>query len=183
MDLSNHLLIAVPNLNDPEFQNAVIYVCEHNQFGAMGVVINKPTHSRVSDILTHMEIEHQVILHNKIVLDGGPLQTESGFVLHSPIEDWQTSLFCSDEVALTTSQDILMAIAMDEGPKKFMLTLGYCSWSGGELEKSIQENLWTVAPASTEILFDTPHSQRYRKALSLVGIQSQIHVPHYIGHA
>lgn len=183
MDLTNHLLIATPGLDDPTYEHAVIYICEHNQFGAMGVIINKPTHSRVSDILTHMEIGHHIIVHNKKVLDGGPLQTENGFVLHSPTDNWQTSLMCSDEVCLTTSQDILIAIADNDEPEMFLMTLGYCNWSSGELEDEIIENYWIVGPSSLDILFNTPHRQRYRKALSLAGIKSHNNIPQLIGHA
>lgn len=183
MDLTNHLLIATPGLEDPTFERSVIYVCEHNQFGAMGVMINKPTHSRVSDILTHMEIGHSTILKNKKVLDGGLLQTDNGFVLHNPIEDWQNSLICSPDICLTTSQDILIAIAANDPPENYIMTLGYCSWNGGQLEEEVIENAWIVAPADLDVIFHTPHRQRYRKALSSAGIKSFNNIPQLIGHA
>lgn len=183
MELSNQLLVAMPSINEPMFEKSVIYIVHHDAYGAMGLAINQPTHSRVSDILTHMEIEHDYIIEDDIVLDGGPLETETGFVLHSPIESWQSSIVVSDEVAMTTSQDILMAIAANEPPEEYILTLGYCNWNGTDLEEEIMDNQWLVVPANHDILFHTSTCQRYKQALRLGGIQSPNLIPQYAGHA
>lgn len=183
MELTNNLLIAMPSIDEPMFEKSVVYIIHHDAYGAMGLHINQATHSRVSDILTHMEIEYDYIIDDFTVLDGGPVETETGFVLHSPIESWQSSIVVSDQVAMTTSQDILMAIAANEPPEEYVMTLGYCNWNGTDLEEEIMDNQWLVVPATREILFHTPTCQRYKQALRLAGIQSPNLMPQIVGHA
>lgn len=173
----------MPSIEDPSFDKSIIYICHHNAYGAMGLAINHPTHSRVSDILTHMEIEHDYIICDDIVLDGGPIDSDSGFVLHSPIENWQNSVIVSDTVAMTTSQDILMAIAANEPPDEFVMTLGCCEWAAGELEEEVINNQWLTVPATRELLFHTNYCARYQSALRLAGIKSTMNIPQFAGHA
>ncbi len=183
MELINQLLIALPRPSDPTFNRAVIYIIHHDRFGTAGLIINHPTHSRVSDIMTHMEIEHDGIEQDGVVLDGGPTDSQRGFVLHSPVNYWQTTASISQHIALTTSQDMMAAIAGNEPPENYLLTLGHCRWHGDKLEKEIRNNHWLVAPSTRELLFRTPYSERYQKALRLAGVHSSISLTEFAGHA
>ncbi len=183
MELNNYLLISLPNNPHLLFDRAVIYVTQHDRFGAEGLIINHPTHSRVGDILTHMHLFQTPLLDNPTVLDGGPFETESGFVLHTPVDHWQTTIQTGPRIALTSSQDILMAIACNEPPPLYLLTLGHCRWFGDQLEKEIRANQWLVAPATRELLFHTPYSERYKKALRLAGVKTSISLTEFVGHA
>ena len=183
MELTNQILIALPKLANPFFNRSVIYMVQHDRFGAAGLIINHPTHSRASDIMTHLDIEHGIIHQDLIVLDGGPVSTENGFVLHSPVEHWQNTAPINNHIALTTSQDILAAIAANEPPENYLFTLGHCRWYGDQLEQEIREDYWLVAPSTRELLFHTPYSERYQKALRLAGIQFPLALAEFSGHA
>lgn len=177
--LNNHFLIAMPNLNDPNFHQSVSYICEHNGEGAMGVVINRLTELTFADLCDQLDIE---ITDNDVaeypIYHGGPVEVERGFILHTPVGDWESTLAVTKEIGLTMSQDIIQAIA--EGydsdntpPEHFMITLGYAGWSEDQLEDEIAENVWLNVPATKDILFNVPAEQRWNAAAALLGINLQ----------
>jgi len=170
--LTNHFLIAVPKLNVPFFHHAVIYICEHTAEGAMGVIINHPTDVALADILEHMDIDvDDPEEFSQPVLAGGPLRQERGFVIHRPVGDWQANLQLQDDVAITTSRDILVSIVEHEGPRDVLVALGYAGWGPGELDKEITvDNDWLVLPATADLLFEVPLSDRWHVAGGRLGI-------------
>ncbi|GAW94739.1 uncharacterized protein family UPF0301 [Colwellia marinimaniae] len=205
MSLENQLLIAMPTLADPYFQKTVTYICEHNKAGAMGLIINLPVNITVADLLKQIEpveaakndscdlpdnsdsTETTAVTDSKnslkqLVLSGGPLAQHRGFVLHSSQTGWNSSLTLSKELMITTSKDILMALGTEKEPEQFMVTLGYASWGPGQLEQELQANSWLTAPADSEILFNTPIEQRWKKATEILGIDLA-HLSSDIGHA
>lgn len=169
--LTGQFLIAMPTLADPNFSQTVTYICQHSGEGALGIVISRPMEMQLAEILSSMKIE---ILHESVagipIYFGGPVQPEHGFVLHSPLGDWQGTLAVNEDVGLTTSRDILEAIAAGEGPEKFLIALGYAGWGRGQLEQEMMDNAWLNVPADPEILFDLPPSQRWRAAASRLGV-------------
>lgn len=183
INLENQLLIAMPALNGSYFNRSVIYVCEHNEDGAMGLIINLPIDLTLNELLAHIEadVESNPIMSQK-VLTGGPVSTQRGFVLHSPQMGWKSSLTLSSDIMITTSKDILMALGTDQAPDKFLVTLGYAGWSAGQLEEEIQANSWLTTDADKDILFNTPIDQRWKKAAETLGIDIA-HLSNEIGHA
>lgn len=179
--LENQFLIAMPSLIDPYFHKTVTFICEHNDNGAMGLVINIPVHISLNELLSQMKADHVKPLSQK-VLSGGPVAPDLGFVLHSSQMGWNSSLELSDNIMLTTSKDILEALGTDDAPEKFMVALGYAGWSPGQLEAEIQQNSWLNIPADAEILFDTPIELRWQKAVEKLGI-NLAHLSADIGHA
>lgn len=177
--LTNHLLIAMPALNDPNFEKSVSYICEHNNEGAMGIVINRPMGLTFADLCDQLDIEiTDSDVESLPIYNGGPVETERGFILHSPIGEWESTLAVSDNIGLTMSQDIIQAIA--EGydsdntpPDKFIITLGYAGWGEDQIEDEIAENVWLNVPASKDILFNTPVEQRWTAAAATLGIDLQ----------
>ncbi|HET8816720.1 MAG TPA: YqgE/AlgH family protein [Pseudidiomarina sp.] len=170
--LQNHFLIAMPNLDDPFFQRSVTYICEHNEDGAMGLVVNQPVDLTVGSLLKQLEI---VVPDASKTLDlpvyaGGPLARDRGFVLHAPVDHWRSSLRLSDDVMITTSKDILESMGQGTPPEKFILTLGYAGWDAGQLEQELAENSWLTIPADPDILFNTPVRERWQKAAARLGI-------------
>lgn len=186
--LCNHFLIAMPSLDDPNFQQSVSYICEHNDEGAMGVVINRLTELTFSDLCEQLDIEiTDTDSSNYPIFDGGPVETERGFILHTPIGDWESTLPVTKDIGLTMSQDIIQAIA--EGydsdntpPKHFIITLGYAGWSADQIEDEVAENVWLNVPASHDILFKTPIDQRWSAAAASLGINLQ-QLSTEIGHS
>ncbi|MCV6639246.1 YqgE/AlgH family protein [Candidatus Albibeggiatoa sp. nov. NOAA] len=172
--LTNHLLIAMPNLDDPHFAQTVTYVCMHNDDGAMGIIINRPISGvDVGQVLEHMEIEsHNPVADRMPVFDGGPVQKERGFVLHEPSDkNWDAMLILQDQMAITTSQDILQAMADGSGPDNVLIALGYAGWSAGQLEQEMLENTWLSIPANdNDIIFNIPAENRWQAAASKLGI-------------
>lgn len=171
MNLAEHFLIAMPSLRDPMFEHSVVLIGEHQESGAMGIVINKPSP-------VHMEVVFAAIGQNtparfagQYVMMGGPVQTERGFVLHTPVGNWESSLHINDELALTTSRDIIDGLAKDDEIDHALLTIGYSSWKKGQLEQEIAQNDWLVVPADQDILFHTPAEERYRAALNKLGVR------------
>ena len=143
INLTGHFLIAMPNLTDPYFTKSVTFICTHNQDGAMGVVINRPTDMTYEVLFEKINLNLQnETLANKPVLYGGPVQPERGFVLHQPTGEWDSSITVLDKIALTTSKDILDAVALGNGPEKLLLTLGYAGWTSGQLEHEMAQNAW-----------------------------------------
>ena len=203
--LSHHFLIAMPGLEDPTFAKSVVYLCEHSERGAMGLIINKPGELSLKHLFEKVELplKRDDLLQSN-VLHGGPVQTERGFVLHEPMletdsEDsehsegsqeaaaeqakdakeastpsksiYASTLSVPGGLAMTTSKDVLEAMANGSGPKRVLVTLGYASWGEGQLESEIGENSWLTVEANPAVIFDTPIEQRYEKALALLGLQ------------
>ncbi|MDD2758932.1 MAG: YqgE/AlgH family protein [Methylomonas sp.] len=170
--LNNQFLIAMPGLADPHFFHTVTYLCQHNQEGALGIVINRPTGMKLKDIFEQMKIRSELeSALNAPIFAGGPVQQERGFVIHSPCDKkWDSSIATAENIMLTSSRDILEAIAKGEGPEHFLIALGYAGWGSGQLEKEIIENAWLNTPCGEAILYDTPISQRWNAAASQLGI-------------
>ncbi|MDH5784275.1 MAG: YqgE/AlgH family protein [Chromatiales bacterium] len=179
----DHFLIAMPALSDPNFDHSVTYICEHNEEGAMGVIINRQMAITMAEVLEQMEIEASSSVDTTVnIHDGGPVHQEHGFVLHSPVGAWEASLQVSDEIALTTSRDILATIAHGEGPKQFLIALGYAGWGPGQLEQEMAENAWLSGPSSSRILFELPLEERWSAAAALLGIDLNL-LSSEIGHS
>lgn len=176
LNLSNHFLIAMPSMpEDPVFSGSVVYLCEHNAGGALGVIINKPTDMSIDTLLDRIDLELEIMpngvpLDRKPVMFGGPVQIERGFVLHAPVEHYSSMMTVSDDIVLTTSKDVLEAVAHGEGPKRILVTLGCAGWSPGQLEREIANNGWLTVRADPNIVFDLPIEQRFDAAMRLLGI-------------
>lgn len=170
-NLTNHFLIAMPSLTDPNFFRTVTFVCEHNANGALGIVINRQTDIRLGDLLKHLKIgDAPESVAARPVYFGGPVAPQRGFVLHRAEGEWEASLKIGDELALTSSRDILAAIARSAGPKDYLVVLGYAGWGPGQLEQELAENAWLSGPASSEILFEMPVERRWQAAAALLGV-------------
>ena len=191
--LSHHFLIAMPGLEDEVFGRSVIYVCEHSARGAMGLIINKPAEMGMRELFDKVDLPlHREDLLTQPVMLGGPVHTERGFVLHEPVrmadpaEDggsiYASTLTVPGGLEMTTSRDVLEALASGAGPRRVLITLGYASWGEGQLESELAENSWLTVPAQPEVVFDTPIAQRYDKALELLGLQAWMLSPE-AGHA
>lgn len=193
INLTNHFLIAMPGLEDDLFAKSVVYVCEHSSKGALGLVINKPADMDLKALFDKIDLpmERADLLAGR-VFQGGPVQTERGFVLHEGTElpgaeDGNSSLYASTMtipggLEMTTSKDVLEAIASGSGPRKVLVSLGYSAWAGGQLETELGENSWITVDADQAIIFDTPVDQRYDKALALLGLQAWM-ISTQAGHA
>lgn len=192
INLTNHFLIAMPALDDAIFSKSVVYVCEHTPRGALGLVINKPAELKMLGLFEKVDLPlNRPDLTDNPVFQGGPVQTERGFVLHEPIwvskDQPNESLYASTMVIpggleMTTSRDVLEAISSGAGPRKVLVSLGYSAWGEGQLETELGENSWLTVDADPEIIFDTPVDQRYDKALSLLGLQAWM-ISSQVGHA
>jgi putative transcriptional regulator len=185
IDLSQHFLLAMPTMTDPYFIGALIFVCEHNDSGAMGIIVNRPVELNLGDLLDQIELEpaHPDIKRVPIYF-GGPVQMERGFVLHQPLGSWQSSLAISDSLGLTTSKDILEAVAQDDAgsPSQYLITLGYAGWESGQLENELAQNAWLSVQADPAIIFNRPMDERYAAALDLLGI-NPLMLSDQVGHA
>ncbi len=161
----------MPGCEDPNFSNSVCYVCEHDERGAAAVMVNRPLNLKLADILKQMNIEpEKTRLGDVPVLFGGPVQQERGFVLHRPFGQWHSSFHQGKEISLTTSRDILEAIAKNEGPEEVQISLGYSGWGPGQLEQEVAHNLWLIAPYDEKIVFELPYSERRSAAARLIGV-------------
>ena len=205
--LSHHFLIAMPGLEDPTFAKSVVYLCEHSERGAMGLIINKPGDLSLKHLFDKVELPlHREDLLQSNVLHGGPVQTERGFVLHDPMLEadsensekpvsalppeldaksnsiYASTLSVPGGLAMTTSKDVLEAMSNGSGPKRVLVILGYASWGEGQLESEIGENSWLTVEADPEVIFDTPIEKRYEKALALLGLQPWM-LSNQAGHA
>jgi putative transcriptional regulator len=180
--LRDHFLIAMPGLNDSSFAHTVTYICEHSDKGAMGVVINTATPMLLKEIFVQMELEDISDQGEQIVMSGGPVQPERGFVLHSNETKWHSTLEVSPDICLTASRDIIAALAEGQGPKQFLIALGYAGWGEGQLEEEIAANSWLTVPADKEIIFTTPFEQRWTTAAKALGIDVNL-ISSTAGHA
>jgi putative transcriptional regulator len=170
-DLTNHFLIAMPALSDPNFTQTVTYLCEHTPEGAMGIVINRPSEVTLGEVFDQLGIEKACAQASRsTIYVGGPLQQERGFVLHPGGTAWEATLPVSSEVSITTSRDVLTAIASGEGPKEYLIALGYAGWGAGQLEEELIDNAWLSGPADPEVLFRVPSPRRWRAAAALLGV-------------
>ena len=188
LSLSNHFLIAMPSLNDPNFEQSVSYICEHNDEGAMGIVINRPLDINFTDLCEQLDIE---VTDNEIanypIFDGGPVEMDRGFILHTPLGEWESTIAVTKDIGLTMSQDIIEAIANgyssdNNPPKHFIITLGYAGWSEDQIEEEIASNTWLNVTATDKILFHTPIENRWTAAAASMGINLQT-LSSDIGHA
>lgn len=185
VDFSKQLLLAMPGKVMGSLANTVIYVCEHTQQGALGLVINRPTDLTVGDLLKRLDLPLALEIgprEQAPVFFGGPVQTDRGFVLHMPARGYGSSIQLG-EVALTTSRDVLQDVATGKGPEHMLITLGYTGWGAGQLEEEMAQNAWLNVPATHQILFDTPPEERYDAALANLGISSSIMLSGESGHA
>lgn len=167
--LKNNFLIAMPGLADPRFSQSVTYICEHNEGGAMGIVINQSADMSFNELFDHLNLP-MANKNDSVLLRGGPVQKERGFVLHSSERSWQATQQLSSDICLTGSKDILQDIAADNGPDNVLIALGYAGWSQGQLEQEIIQNSWLTAPASSDVLFNTPLDNRWTAAAKQLGI-------------
>jgi putative transcriptional regulator len=176
--LTNQLLIAMPAMGDPNFAQTVALICDHSPRGALGLILNKPLQMRMGEVFAQLDIAIETgsvadrpALADRPVLRGGPMQTDRGFVVHRAGGQWDSTLKVSDAIHVTTSRDILTAIARGEGPGEAMIALGYAGWDGGQLEDEIRANAWLNAPADSGIIFDLPFESRWRAAARLLGVE------------
>lgn len=173
LSLTNHLLIATPSIQSPEFKHAVIYICEHHEHGTIGLIINRPMEHSLRLVFEQLNIIPTHIEKNKApLLFGGPIQPERGFVIHRPFGQWHSSLLLlPNEVTITTSNDIIRAIADDKGPKDALITLGYVAWAEHQLEDEIiKQGSWLVVPFKPELLYDVPFEGRWEAAGLSIGV-------------
>ncbi|MFZ4873548.1 YqgE/AlgH family protein [Janthinobacterium sp. Mn2066] len=174
LNLANHFLIAMPAMQDPIFGGTVVYVCEHNENGVLGVVINKPTDMTMEVLFDRIDLKlaggSEAPIINEPIMFGGPVQDDRGFVLHTPGARYSSSLTVTEDVAFTTSIDVLEAVAKGDGPERMLVSIGYSGWSPGQLEDEIGRNGWLTVGASADILFDFPIEDRYVAAIKLLGI-------------
>ncbi|PWG61986.1 YqgE/AlgH family protein [Sediminicurvatus halobius] len=181
--LSNHFLIAMPSLADPNFARTVTYLCEHNEDGALGIVVNRPSEVTLDELLDHMGIDASGLgTRATPVFMGGPVQRERGFVLHPPAGEWDASLQVAEGICVTTSRDILEAVARGDGPSQFLVALGYAGWGPGQLEQEMAENAWLSGPAAPDIIFERRHDERWQAAAALLGVDLTL-LSSQTGHA
>jgi putative transcriptional regulator len=169
--LTNHLLIAMPSLADPNFSQTVALICEHSDKGALAIVLNKPLPMKLSDVLSQMKLEPtNDSIAELPVLRGGPVNTDRGFVLHRPGGKWDHTHKVSETIQVTTSRDVLAAMARGEGPTDAFIALGYAGWESGQLEKEMRENAWLTMPVDARLVFEMPLEDRWHGAWRLMGI-------------
>ncbi|GGD49431.1 YqgE/AlgH family protein [Lacimicrobium alkaliphilum] len=168
----NHFLIAMPSLEDPYFSRSLTYICEHNEHGAMGIVTNQPAGLSLKEMLR--QVDKDIEVNNdkaeQIVVAGGPVSQDRGFILHSTQPGWSSSMALTSEIMVTTSKDILGSLGNNKGPEKSLVALGYAGWSAGQLEEEIQENSWLLIEADTELLFDVPVHKKWEAAVKKLGV-------------
>ena len=181
--LTDHFIIAMPGLMDENFNQAVTYICEHDENGTFGIIINRESEITLDDVMQQMNIPyHPDKSKHETVFTGGPVQINRGFILHRPTGNWDSSLIVNDSVALTTSRDILEAIADNKGPNDNIIALGYAGWGPGQLEQEMAANTWLSCPAEQQIIFNTPVEDRWQAAADLIGVDIQL-MSNDAGHA
>lgn len=173
--LRDHFLLAMPGLSQGIFSQSVTYICEHGESGAMGIVINHPLDLSLAEIFEHLQIKPRADFSRRPVMAGGPVQIDHGFVLHRKgTASWEASLKVTAEITLTTSCDILRAIANNDGPPDHLIALGYAGWAAGQLEQELSDNSWLTLPADSDIIFDTAPDRRLSAAAALLGIDMNL---------
>lgn len=175
MNLTNHFLVAMPSMKDPYFQHSVIYICEHNEEGAMGLIINSPIDITVGGMLKQVDIESaypqsQTKSLKEPVFNGGPVSEDRGFILHRPKDHYESSVRMTDDIAVTTSKDILTVLGTDAEPQGYIVALGYSGWEAGQLENELSDNSWLTIEADSDLIFNTPTRDKWNKAIQKLGI-------------
>ena len=183
VNLTDNFLIAMPALEDLYFSHALVYVCEHNENGALGIIVNRPIDMTLAGLFEKIDIKLDTQnLNNLPVYFGGPVQLDRGFVLHRPVGQWQSTLTVNDEVGLTSSRDVLTSVGSAGFPSEIIVTLGYSGWDAGQLEAELAQNSWLTVPAKNSILFDLPPEERLPAAMQKLGI-SFTQLSDVAGHA
>ncbi|MBB1313102.1 MULTISPECIES: YqgE/AlgH family protein [Aliivibrio] len=187
MDLKNHFLVAMPSMNDPVFTRSVIYICEHDSDGTMGLRINQPVQISLKGMLDQIKLDNPspIIFPQTLsqpVLNGGPVSDDRGFVLHYPKDNYSSSIEVTEELSVTTSKDILATLGTEDQPYKYLVALGYSGWDAGQLEQELSENTWLILEADSSVIFDTPIPDRWRRAIEMLGI-SPVNISSEVGHA
>lgn len=183
VNLTDHFLIAMPAMEDPYFSNALVYICEHNENGALGIIVNRPIDLNLAGLFEKVDIKlERNNLARLPVYFGGPVQLDRGFVLHRPLGGWQSTLTINEEVGLTSSRDVLAAVAATGQPAEIIVTLGYSGWDAGQLENELAQNSWLTVPATAGILFGLPPEERLSAAMQNLGI-SFTQLSDVAGHA
>ena len=169
--LTNQLLVAMPWFSDPHFEQTVTLICEHSDKGALGIVLNKPLPMKLGEVLAQMRLTSEIeAIVERTVLRGGPMHQDRGFVLHRPGGAWDSTHRISDSIQVTTSRDVLAAIARGEGPANAFIALGYAVWEPGQLEREIKDNAWLTLPMDEQLLFDLPYEDRWLAAWRRLGV-------------
>ena len=183
-NLTDYFLIAMPEMDDQFFDGSVVYICEHNDEGAMGVCINKPSPLTMNQFFEAINERTPLQYDETAVLLGGPMQVDRGFLVHTPVGSWESSLLVTDDIAFTTSRDIIENLAKnrDNAMNKTLATIGYSGWKKDQLEQELADNAWLVVPADQHIMFDIPVDERYHAAIKLLGIDAG-HLVQGAGHA
>ena len=182
-NLTNHFLIAMPNMVDPNFSRSLTYICEHNDRGALGLVVNRPGEITLGTLLGQADITLDNDEWKSVpVYKGGPVQTDRGFVLHRPVGSWQSTLAVNDVAGLTTSRDVLLSMVAGKGPEKMLVAIGYAGWAAGQLEQEIKQNGWLTVEADLDVVFNMPPEARLNAAMGLLGI-SFANLSDQAGHA
>jgi len=181
--LANHLLVAMPSLTESNFAQTVVLICEHTERAALGIVLNKPLGMKLGDVMAQMKLEPQQIqIGEQAVLRGGPVHVDRGFVLHRPGGAWDSTHRISEQVQVTTSRDVLAAMAQGNGPGDAFVALGYAGWEAGQLEREMLDNAWLTLPLDERIVFELPFEDRWHAAWQLLGVDSS-RVSFTAGHA
>lgn len=181
--LRDYFLLAMPQLADGNFSEALIYVCDHSRDGAMGLVINRPMDVPLGTVFEQLQISSSAALNNQPLLCGGPVSAERGFVLHTgSAQHWESTMAVSPKVSLTTSRDIIADMAAGNGPSNTLVVLGYAGWEAGQLEQEIADNAWLTVPADSDIIFHTPFAERNQAAAASIGVNLQ-NLSHTCGRA
>lgn len=181
--LAEQFLIAMPTLLDSVFARTVTLICQHDEQGAMGLVVNQDSDYTLGELFDQLDLNcDNAAMRELAVLSGGPVQAERGFILHHDGREWDSSMRLSNGLIVSTSRDILKALAAGEGPDQFLVLLGYSGWSAGQLEQEITENSWLNAPVAQDILFKLPVEQRWHAAASQIGIDLAL-MSSQVGHA
>ncbi len=183
VNLTDNFLIAMPTLEDPYFSNALVYICEHNEHGALGIIVNRPIDMNLAGLFDKIDIKLEAdSLANLPVYFGGPVQLDRGFVLHRPVGQWQSTLAINSEIGLTSSRDVLASVGSAGLPAEILVTLGYAGWDAGQLEDELAQNSWLTVLAKASILFDLPPEERLPAAMQKLGI-SFTQLSDVAGHA
>lgn len=170
-------------MQDPHFAKSLIYIAEHNEQGALGVIVNRPIEMNLATLFEKIEVPFEIPeLAKQPVFFGGPVQTDRGFVLHRPVGEWQSTLAVTDDIGLTTSRDVLQAVARNDGPREILVTLGYSGWAAGQLEDELAKNAWLTVPADPHIIFSQPFEERLASAMEILGVDFA-HLASQVGHA
>jgi len=183
VNLTDNFLIAMPTLEDPYFSNALVYICEHNENGALGIIVNRPIDMDLAGLFDKIDIKLSAEKLARLpVYFGGPVQLDRGFVLHRPVGNWQSTLAVNNEVGLTSSRDVLTSVGSEGLPSEIIVTLGYAGWAAGQLEQEIAQNAWLTVEADADLVFDMPPERRLSAAMERLGVDFS-RLSDDVGHA